>query len=348
MPSQDKFRLSPEERWKANFEKLKQFKEQYGHANPPRRFSAPGFENLGMWMDRQRRGRRNEERLALNLPGKGTHRLSSEKAQRLTALGVQWDFGYDHGSKSGQESTLPKGKSHLDNGASDSDNENVDERNNPHSHKNDDDATEDESEPESESENDSKSEYESEDESEEDNESSDDNKSPPHSRSIEEHVTEEEQGEFEENFSKLQHQFQSNWPECRVQYLQDPDLGEWVFRMRRSQNSMPAHQVHRLNAIEFDWHGPCTVHEAARNDQSQSSSEFAFAQDTQDPGTQREVLADSTGYTMGLTPNETQTSARQGHGPRKTHRHKQWEASYQNLCRFVVGHCVSPTSRLRS
>ena len=355
MSCQDKFKFHAEERWKENFAKLKQFKEQYGHANPPRRFSAPGFKNLGMWLDRQRRGRRNEERLALNLPCKGTHRLSADKIQSLTVLGVQWDFGLASGSQSTQNPTFREKKpDRLDNSASDGEDESVDASSGKESvdgkcnrggnNQSDNGETEDENDFESESESENHNEDESESESESESEDQNDGDGDcdndfQRSRSVENRADKE----FEDNYSKLQSMSQPNWPECHVQYLQDKDLGEWVFRMRRTKSTMPIHQFSRLHAIKFDWNGPCTALEAARNDQSQNSFEFAFAQSTQE--LQRKAPAEPAKHKKGTTVCKTQTLARQGRGSRKNHRRKRWEESYEKLRRFVFGHCFF--SRMR-
>merc|ERR1719253_1418145 len=63
------------DRWEARFRELKEFKEEHGHCNVPRKH--PG--GLGHWVGHQRRGGKE-----------GSQRRDAEQAKKLEELGFQW------------------------------------------------------------------------------------------------------------------------------------------------------------------------------------------------------------------------------------------------------------------
>ena len=72
------------DKWERNFALLEQFKEREGHCNVPNSHEEDGIK-LGTWLDWQRQVRK----------GNRGGNLSSERIERLEALGVVWDIFED-------------------------------------------------------------------------------------------------------------------------------------------------------------------------------------------------------------------------------------------------------------
>ena len=89
--------------WDAHFEHLKDFIEEFGHANVKLGTDSDKYPRLGNWVLHQRQAYHNEVKRAEGLPlGRNPDRISAQRIAKLNAVGFPWGkrratMKWDHG-----------------------------------------------------------------------------------------------------------------------------------------------------------------------------------------------------------------------------------------------------------
>ncbi|RYE48355.1 MAG: hypothetical protein EOP48_21260, partial [Sphingobacteriales bacterium] len=80
--------LPDDESWLENYFKLEDYKQKFGHANPPQKDKNPEIRKLGKWVNDQRTlkntGRKTKQGIL--------KKLIKEREELLTELGVDWEY----------------------------------------------------------------------------------------------------------------------------------------------------------------------------------------------------------------------------------------------------------------
>lgn len=142
--------------------------------------------------------------------------------------------------------------------------------------------------------------------------------------------------EFNGNLAKFKKKEKARWPVTLKQYDEDPDLGEWVFRMRRDKQTLVLEQFEKLNSIDFYWMGPQAHFECSKNFDETTTTITGGQKDTGNSQTSQNQRTVRTESKKRKGRHYRSQVRKQGKGPRLKARSERWNRNFEKLKRWCL------------